>query len=63
MSNAHPSTGLQNSYKYHKNYIYSTINNNLYDLTQVKRWSDSTFIKLTSFYLQHNFGHEEPTQI
>ena len=29
MSNAHPSTctGLQNSYKYHKNYIYSTINN------------------------------------
>ena len=38
-------------------------NNNLYDLTQVKRWSDSTFIKLTSFYLQHNFGHEEPTQI
>ena len=28
MSNAHPSTGLQNSYKYHINYIYSTINNN-----------------------------------
>ena len=27
MSNAHPSTGLQNSYKYHINYIYSTINN------------------------------------
>ena len=29
MSNAHPSTGLQNSNKYHINYIYSTINNNL----------------------------------
>ena len=28
MSNAHPSTGLQNSYKYHINYFYSTINNN-----------------------------------
>ena len=28
MSNAHPMTGLQNSYKYHINYIYSTINNN-----------------------------------
>ena len=27
MSNAHSSTGLQNSYKYHINYIYSTINN------------------------------------
>ena len=25
MSNAYPSTGLQNSYKYHINYIYSTI--------------------------------------
>ena len=35
----------------------------LYDLTQDKCWPDSTFIKLTSFYLQHNFGYEEPTQI
>ena len=32
MSNAHPSTGLQNSYKYHINYIYSTINNNILDI-------------------------------
>ena len=30
MSNAHPSTGLQNSYKYHINFIYSTINNNVF---------------------------------
>ena len=34
MSNAHPSTGLQNSYKYHINYIYSTINNNIISLIQ-----------------------------
>ena len=36
MSNAHPSTGLQNSYKYHINYIYSTINNNCADGEQAK---------------------------
>ena len=43
MSNAHPSTGLQNSYKYHINYIYSTINNNkiniILDATLVPSYS------------------------
>ena len=35
MSNAHTSTGLQNSYKYHINYIYSTINNNCFVLNSL----------------------------
>ena len=51
MSNAHPSTGLQNSYKYHINYIYSTINNNIqiYYVHTLQTEFDNLFSSLGQF--------------
>ena len=64
MSNAHPSTGLQNSYKYHINYIYSTINNKFphfarvlfsRNFAYVKFHENKTLAKISEFtvFLHH----------
>ena len=52
---------LNESWKFPKSW---TLANNILNLKFI--WFNSskhTVIKLTSFYLQHNFGNEEPTQI